>query len=77
MKKTLFIAGMIAAAVLSGCQQIQDQANSLSQQSADAINGFSQQANNIKTQVLQTKAAYDEKAQEVQNTINDVNKLTH
>jgi len=77
MKKILFVGGILIITVLAGCQQIQEQANSLSQESVNTFSGFSQEASGIKNQVLQTKAAYDEKAQELQNTINDINKLTH
>ena len=77
MKKLLFVASTIAMLGLAGCQQLKQQADSLSQQSANTINGFSQQAEGVRSKVLETKAAYDVKAKEVQDTLDDVNKLTH
>jgi hypothetical protein len=75
MKKLLLASGVIGILVLSGCQQIQDQAENLRKQSDSTINGFSQQAEGVKTKVLETKAAYDQKSQQVVNTVDAVNKL--
>lgn len=75
MKKFLFASSAIALVMLGGCQQIQDQAENLRKQGEQTLNGFSQQADNIKTQVLQTKAAYDEKSQQVVNAVDAVNKV--
>lgn len=75
MKKFLFASSAVALVIFTGCQQIQDQAVNLRKQGEQTINGFSQQADNIKTQVLQTKAAYDEKSQQVVNAVDAVNKV--
>lgn len=77
MKKLLIASGVIGILVLSGCSQLQDQAENLRKQSESTINGFSQQAEGVKTKVLETKAAYDVKASQIQTTLDDVNKLTH
>ncbi len=77
MKKILFATGLIGAMALCGCQQLQNQADNLRQQGQQTIDSMSQQADNIKTQVLQTKAAYDEKSQQVVKTVDDFNQLTH
>lgn len=80
MKKLLFTSSVIgvtaAFLTLSGCQQLQKQAQDLQNQGQKTFNGLSQQAEGVKTQVLQTKAAFDEKSQEAVNTMNDFNKLT-
>ncbi len=77
MKKLLFAFSALALMILSGCQQLQTEAEKLRKQGEQAINGFSQQADGFKTQVLKTKAQFDEKSQQVVNTMNDFNKLTH
>lgn len=75
MKKFLIASGIIGILVLSGCSAIQDQAENLRKQSDSTINEFSQQAEGVKTKVLETKAKYDEKSQQVVNTVDAVNKL--
>lgn len=75
MKKLLFVSGIIGLLVLSGCQQFQNTAENLRQQGEQTINGLSQQADNIKTQVLDTKAAYDQKSQQVVNAVDAVNQV--
>lgn len=75
MKKLLFVSGILGILALSGCQQIQDQAQTLRQQGESTINGFSQQADTVKKQVLETKAKYDEKSQQVINAVDAVNKV--
>jgi uncharacterized lipoprotein YajG len=76
MKKLILIFTFAAITLLSGCQAIQDQAENLRKQGENTMNGLSQQAENVKTQVIQTKQKYDEKSQEVVNAANALNKLT-
>ncbi len=75
MKKILIASGIIGILVLSGCQQLQDQAENLRKESDSTINGFSQQAEDVKTRVLETKAAYDTKSQQIINAADAVNKV--
>lgn len=75
MKKLLIASTVTGLILLSGCSQIQDQAENLRKQSDDTINGFSQQAEGVKTKVLETKAAYDTKSQQVINAVDAVNKV--
>lgn len=75
MKKILFASGIIGVLALTGCQQLQDSAENLRKQSEGTINGLSQQADNVKTQVLKTKEAYDQKSQQVVNAVDSVNKV--
>ena len=75
MKKILFASGIIGMLALTGCQQLQDSAETLRKQTEGTINGLSQQADNVKTQVLNTKAAYDEKSQQVVEAVGAVNKV--
>jgi altronate dehydratase len=75
MKKLLFASGIAALLILGGCQQFQDTAENLRKEGEKTVNGLSQQADNIKTQVLETKAAYDEKSQQVVNAVDAVNKV--
>jgi uncharacterized protein YceK len=77
MKKFLLASSAVALIALSGCQQVQTQVSSLSQQGQQTYNGLSQQANDLKNQALQTKAQFDQKSQQAVNAINDINKLTH
>lgn len=75
MKKILFASGIIGVLALTSCQQLQDSAENLRKQSEGTINGLSQQADNVKTQVLKTKEAYDQKSQQVVNAVDSVNKV--
>lgn len=77
MKKLLIPSAITALLLLNGCQAVQDQAESLRKQSEDTVNNFSQQAEGLKTQVIQTKQKFDEKSQQVINTVDAVNKLTN
>lgn len=76
MNKILIGTGIGALLFLSGCQTIQDQTNSLSQQGQQIYTGLSQQTMSMKDQALAAKAQFDEKSQEVVTTVNDFNKLT-
>ncbi len=75
MKKILFASGIIGMLALTGCQQLQSSADELRKQGESTINGLSQQADNVKTQVLKTKEAYDEKSQQVVDAVGAVNKV--
>ncbi len=75
MKKLLFVSGIVGLLILGGCQQFQDTAENLRKEGEKTVNGLSQQADNIKTQVLDTKAKYDEKSQQVVNAVDAVNKV--
>ena len=76
MKKLLIASAVGSFIVLSGCQQIQDSAKNLQDQSQKMIDTASQQAEGIKTSALQVKQKYDEKSQQVMNTVNTVSQLT-
>ena len=73
--KLLLASGFVGIILLSGCQQIQEQAQALRKQGDQAVTGFSQQAIDVQTKVLETKAKYDEKSQQVVNAVDSVNKL--
>jgi len=75
MKKILFATGIVGLLILSGCQQFQQSAESIRKQGEDTVNNLSQQADNVKTQVIKTKAQYDQKSQEVVNAVDAVNKV--
>jgi hypothetical protein len=75
MKKLLIATTLMSVLALTGCQQIQNSAQNLRQQGEQTLNGFSQQANGLKTQVLETKAKYDEKSQQVVNAVGAVNNV--
>ena len=75
MKKLFLISTIAGIGFLAGCQQIQDTAQNLRQQGEKAYNGISQQAENVKTSVLQTKQQIDEKSQQLINTVDSINKL--
>ena len=75
MKKFLFASCALALVMFSGCKQIQDQAASLQKQGEQTYNGLSQQADSIKNQAIQTKAAIDEKSKQVVNAVDAVNKV--
>ena len=75
MKKFLLVSSFVGILALTGCQQIQDTAQNLRQEGEKTYNGLSQQADNIKTQAIQTKAAYDQKAKDVGNAVEAVNKV--
>lgn len=79
MKKTLsricFLTILLTLVVLSGCREIQDSANAIRKEGETAINQASQQAENIKNQVIQTKQTIDKKSQQVVNAVDALNKL--
>ena len=76
MKKILIASTVASFVVLSGCQQIQDSAQNLKNESSKIVDTASQQAENIKTSALDIKKKYDEKSQQVVNTVDAVNQLT-
>lgn len=75
MKKLFLLTGLGCALIMSGCQQFQDTAQNLRQQSESTITNLSQQADNVKTQVIKTKEKFDEKSQQVVNAVDAVNKV--
>ena len=81
MKKTSFAAGFAIATttllVLSGCQKLEETAQNLRHEGEKTIGGISQQAVDVQTKVLETKAAFDTKSQEVMTAVDAVNKVTH
>ena len=76
MKKLLISSSLTALLVLGGCQQLEEQAQIIRDQSQKTVSNLSQQAENVKTQIITTKAAIDEKSQQVVNAMDAVNKLT-
>lgn len=77
MKNFLLASGIIVAMILSGCKQVEQQAQLLQKEGEKAVSGLSQQAEKLKTQALETKAAIDKKSQEIVNAVDAVNKATH
>lgn len=70
MKKTSTFAlgafALTAAIILGGCNQIQEQAQTLRKNGETLVNQASQQAEAAKTQLIQTKAGIDQKVQDLQ-----------
>ena len=73
----LLTVGLSSLLILSGCQQLQESAQNLRQEGEKTIGGISQQAVDVQTKVLETKAAFDTKSQEVMTAVDAVNKVTH
>ena len=73
----LLTAGLSSLLLLSGCQQLQESAQNLRHEGEKTIGEISQQAVDVQTKVLETKAAFDTKSQEVMTAVDAVNKVTH
>lgn len=73
-KRALFLA--MTVIFIAGCQQLEEQAQNIRKGGEEAINQASQQVENAKTKIIQTKQQFDEKSQQVINAVDAVDKLT-
>lgn len=73
-KKILALCALSLA--LFGCQQFQETAQNLRKQGESTYGTLSQQADQTKTQLIQTKDKFDEKSQQFVNAADAVGKLT-
>ena len=76
MKKILLASSIVSLIALSGCQQLEKAGQAVRQEGEKAINNLSQQAETTKTSILETKAKFDEKSQQVMTAVDAVNKLS-
>lgn len=61
------IVSILALIALSGCNQMQEQAQNLRKSGETLVNEASQQAQSTKTQIIQTKQKIDQKVQDLQD----------
>ena len=77
MKRFFLIGSISMLAILSGCQQLQEQAQQLRKGGEQLYTQASQEAESIKTQIIDTKQKFDQKSQQVVNAADALNKLAH
>ncbi len=76
MQKTkTFIFIILATLILAGCQQISDKAGEIGNEAQKQAESIMTQVDATKTQILDTRAKFDEKVQQAQDAAAAVPKL--